>query len=790
MTRRIITAIALIALACCTVFNAQDAMPTNGLLSPEESLAYIQGLSNRKFFEECLQQANEFSLRYPKHPFAESVDAYRIQALYALQRYDETASAIKDFLTLYPKSEYVPEFRWTQAESYFNAKKYSEAVAAYEDVIKQVKKSHQEDAHYRLAICLVEMDRKDEALEHLQQLSKRKPDAEHLPRIYASQYLAIMKQNEGENEEALNLYLPLLEVPRLPDDLRMNLLLSAAYLAFTPPIQNYQKAAEFYGTVLAEFPNDPSVAAIRKNLLSCHFALGNYKNYLALFAKYSQNSKVIASDTELLWLAAQANVATEHYKDSLPILTSLIEDSALNAPLRQKAMQTAIIALDALNEDEKLIVLAKQYREDYPTALDSTDVLQRAANAETRSGNYPEAIADYRQLLPLLAAGDPIKYQTVGKVLATLLDKIGDYSASANLFLELAEKAPETTTQKDYTTKRDLRKTALTPLFQLKDDPRGLAIVTELCASPTDNDELLTLLKLKYQFAVNSSKYDIAIAAIGEILEKTTPAQQPNWLVARAKINRNFRRYSQTADDYLKALAHPECPKALRSELLPDLITLLYYTKRQKEAAPFLQEIFSLNPQPRLSEALLFAIAKDRCDSSDFTNARKAYGIILADKALSNEKRDFYSFMLADTEVKAGDLARAKELLNAVEQDRTRRDLQPNSDCSALFAEIAILEDLPDVAIVYAKQALEGTDKTASQDTLPRARWALAQAYLQAGDYKSAFSIASQGFILGKHPVYAPKCYQVASKAKELLGDKRTAQELQKNLREEYPDFK
>ncbi|MCQ2397646.1 MAG: hypothetical protein MJ106_08140, partial [Lentisphaeria bacterium] len=504
---------------------------------------------------------------------------------------------------------------------------------------------------------------------------------------------------------------------------------------------------------------------------------------------YSQTGKISKSDKELLWLAAQAYVATEHYSDALPILDGLIDNSAMNTPMRQKAMQTAIIALDGLHEDEKLISLARRYRDEYPAALDSLEVLQRTANAEMRSGNYQEAIADYRELLPMLAAGNPVKFQTVGRVLASLLDKVGDYDASAKLFLELADKAPETTEQKDYATKRDLQKTALTPLFRLKDDPRGLALVSALCNSALDDEELLTLLKLKYQFAVNASKYDVAIAAIGEILEKTTPAQQPDWLVARAKINRSFKRYSQTADDYLKALGHPDISKALRNELIPDLVTLLFYTQRHAEAAPFINELFSLSPRPNLSEALLFAIAKERCESSDFENVRTAYGIILANSSLTPAKRDFYSFMLAEAEAKAENLPRAKEILKSVEEDRTRRGLTPNSDCAALLAEIAIMENHPDIAIVYAKQTLEGTDKTASQDTLPRARWALAQAYLAAGDYKSAFNIASQGFILGKHPVYAPKCYQVAAQAKERLGDKRTAQELQKNMREEYPDF-
>jgi len=764
-------------------------LPTDGLLSPEETASYIQGLSTRGLYDESVAQANTFLERYPGHPFTETVEAWRIQGLFALRKYADAATAIQDHLKKFPNSDNKSEFLWYLGECLRNTGDYAGALPAYEDMLKGAKGAQAEEARYRLAICLEKLGRIDEAKKHLQHLAALEASAKYLPRIYARHYLATMLQKEGNAQGALEIYFPLLQLQDIPQELRQNLLLDAAYIAFNPPIQNYQLAEELYGTFLAEYANNPQATSVRRNLLSCHYALGHYQNFLELYRELCQNAPEARNDAELSWLNIRSLVAVRHFSDALPLLKTLLANDTLSEARRQQATQLVIQCLDVLRQDQELVETAKKYCQDFPNALDVNEVMLSAICAEERLGKVGDAIADLDTLLPKLAAGNPVQYQQVGRELANLLNQNGDFKRSADLLLELAEKAPESSSQKDFLTKRALQINALTPLFHLSADPRGLTLSKQLSESADNLEERLQLLQARYQFALQAGKGDEALATIEIILPIATPAQQVNWLMLRAQIHRQLKLFSETADDYLQVLKHQECPQATRGEVMPTLLALLYYTNRNAEAALFLPELFDMTPQPTLSQQLLHKIAQDRQAVADYDLARRAFQRILEMPTLNDNDRDVVMVQAAQLEFLDKKFDAALALLKKNAQDRTARELNQSSDALAIQAEIELQRGNPTDAFLYAKQVLAGKDKTALTATIPRARWIYAKALQETGKDEDAFKAATQAFIPSKHPLYAPLGYVVAIQVKEHLGDKKTADELRTALKNEYPDF-
>ncbi|MCQ2402907.1 MAG: tetratricopeptide repeat protein [Lentisphaeria bacterium] len=782
----------LIALACLFSLGLhaqQMDRPVDGLRSPEDAFAFIKGLSQRKFYDEVIRQTKAFQETYPGHPLTESVEAWRIQALYAEKQYSETAEAIRVHLEKFPKSENRAEFLWTQGDCHFRLKEYEKAIPAYEAVLNEKKGRNLEESRYYLAVCLESLGRSEEAKGHLRQLAALPSDNEHLPRVYARQYLAVLAQNEGNSSGALAIYKPLLLLKALPAQLRRNLLLSAGALAFLPPVQDYSQAAEIYGAFVIEFPDDPQIRLIRRSLLTCLFFQEKYDEFLSAREDYQKRFPGTEQDWELDWLTAQAYVQKEHYDQALPILQRITEDVQAPSTLKQPAMQYVVMCLDKTRQDEALVVAAKKYCADYPAALDGNDILCMAAEAEWRLNRLPEAIADFTRLLPLLAAGDPVKYQKVGCCLATLLDKTEQPSQAAALFLELADKAPETSEQANFHAKRELQLYAVTPLYRLPGDSRRLPLLDSLIQTATNDEEKIQLLQYKYQFGMQDNAPEVSLNAIEDILTLTTPARQPTWLLLRAQLHYQVKDYAQTIADYQKLMAHPETSLDYRRQVLPELVTLLYFTKAETTMTPLLKELFGLAPAPTLSEPLLITIARDCTRHADWQNARLAYQRILSNPSLAETSVDLYLFLLADVEFRDGKLPQAKELLQKSADARGRRGLPATGDVAAMLAEIALQEGQPDVALIYAKQALASTERFGSKDTLPRAQWALAQALLALKDDAGAFTAASRGFIMEKHPVYSPRCLLIAAQAKEHQGDTKTAQELRKNLQEEYPDF-
>ena len=788
MMRKILL-IALVCLFSLGIHAQQLDRPVDGLRSPEDSFAFIKGLSQRKFYDEVIRQTKAFQENYPGHSLTESVEAWRIQALYAEKHYADTAEAIRTHLERFPKSENRADFLWTKGDCHFRLQEYEKAIPAYEAVLKEKKARYHEEARYYLAICQENLGRSEEAKEHLRQLAALPSDKDHLPRVYARQYLAILAQNEGNTSGALAIYKPLLLIKDLPAQLRRNLLLSAGALAFLPPVQDYPQAAEIYGAFVIEFPDDSQIRIIRRSLLTCLFFQKKYEEFLSARTDYQKRFPAGELDWELEWLTAQAFVQKEHYDQALPILQKITEDAQEPSTLKQPAMQCVVLCLDKTRQDEALVLAAKKYCGDYPSALDSNDIRCMAAEAEWRLNRLPEAIADFSTLLPLLAGGDPVKYQKVGCYLATLLDKTEQPSQAAAIFLELADKAPETTDQAGYHAKRELQLYALTPLYRLPGDSRRLPLLESLIQTAANDEEKLQLLQYKYQFGLQDNTPEVSLNAIDAILALTTPARQPAWLLLRAQLHYQGKDYAKTIQDYQAVLAHPETSREYRRQVLPELVTLFYFTKSELAKTPLLQELFSLEPAPTLSEPLLLTIARDCTRRADWQNARLAYKSILSNPSLAETSVDLYLFLLADVEFQDGKLPQAKELLQKSADARRRRGLPATGDVAALLAEIALQEEQPDVALVYAKEALASTERFGSRDTLPRAQWALAQTLMSLKDDAGAFTAASRGFIMEKHPVYSPRCILIAAQAKEHQGDTKTAQELRKNLQEEYPDF-
>lgn len=780
---------------------AQDLpLPQDGLLSPEESVAFIQGLEARGLHGECVLQADGFLRRYPGHPYREQVEMWRIRSLLSLGRTSEASEAIRLHLKDFPQSPSRRELMRCLGRCLQETGNPAEALAVYQELLGSLPQDspEEEETRYRVAVCLATLGREKEARTELRKLVSRPLDATHLPRVYARQYLAIMRQNEGDSAAALSMHQPLLALKGLPDALRQELLLTAGYLAFLPPVQDYGQALSVYGAFLSEYPEDPRAREVRRNLLSCLYALGKHEEYLQRLQDYRRlYPSQEPQDRELTWLAAQSNMALRRWEEALPLLQQVADDQEASPTRRQQALSSRIYCLEALKRHGETAEEIQRYAQAYPQAQDLEQLLLCRAAALEALGRTEEAIQLYESLLPRLAAGDPAPWQRAALALVKLREAKGEYRQAADLCLELARKAPDTP-QGALLGKEFFQETALPILVKIPDDPRALPLVDQLLQGKENREEQMRLLQLRYLFALEAKALPQVEETLLRLLPLCSPAQAPQWLLRKAQVHRLQKRYEDTVKDYQDLLARGETPQEMRRETLPDILALLYYLKRPQEAVPYLEEFFRLSPPEPLSRTLLGHIAGERHARRDFVNAQRALRALLDDRECPPQEKPDLLLRLADAQFQAGQFALCRESLQAVADLRNAQGDLPSVDQLAFQAELAILENRADAALTYAKQALagrheaqstDGRDDVLLPDSLPRATWALARALLDLKAYDEAFSAATQGFILRHHPVYSPRCYLIAAAAKDALGDSKTAQELRQNLQREYPDF-
>ncbi|MGN0866984.1 MAG: hypothetical protein ACI4SG_04830 [Oligosphaeraceae bacterium] len=767
------------------------ALPQDGLLSPEESVAFIQGLEARGLHDECLRQAEVFLRRYPGHPYREQVEQRKIRSLLSLKKYPEVVEAIRAHLKDFPGSAVRQEFLQCLGRCLQETGDPAAALEVYQELLADkatASSPEEEELRYRLAVCLATVGRDQEARAELRKLASLTLDAGHLPRIYACQYLAILRQNDGDAAGALSMLQPLLLLQELPDSLRQNLLLTVGYLSFLPPVQDFAQARAAYGSFLSEYPQDERAQEVRRNLLSCTYALGEHQEFLRLLQEYQSHLPADAPrDWELLWLAAQSSMALERWEEALPRLQDLAQSDAVAPARRQQARALRIFCLDALQRHQEVAEEADAYAQLHPQAMDLEQILLRRGAALQELHREEEAIQLYQSLLPRLAAGAPGPYQQAGLSLMRLLEAQGDFAQAATLCLALAEKAPATASQ-GVQSGDSLREAALPLLLKIPADPRALPLVDQLLAKTTDADKVNRLLQLRYHFALEAKDLVQTEATIQRILPLCTPVQTPVWRQRNARILRLQKRYAETIQEYQGILAHRETPGEMRREILPDLVALLYFQKRGPEAVPYLEELFRLSPPAALSRVLLAHIAQERRAQKDYHNAQRAVSALLQDASCPPEERIPLLLQLSDLQFLGGQIPQCRATLQEMASRLGAQGAPLPMDLLALKAELALMDQQPDAALTYAKEAQERRDAALLPDSRPRAQWALAQALLSLQDYPGALTAATQGFILEKHPVYSPRCYLVAAMAKEAQGDAKTAAELRNALRQEYPE--
>ncbi len=767
------------------------SLPQDGLLSPEESVAFIQGLEARGLHDECLRQAEVFLQRYPGHPYGEQVKQRRIRSLLVLKQYPQVVEAIQAYLKEYPGSSVRQEFLPCLGRCLQETGDAAAALEVYQELLSDKGLASEEEAEevrYRLAVCLATVGREAEARKELRKLASLTLDAQHLPRVYARQYLAILRQQDGDAAGALAMFQPLLLLKGLPDSLRQNLLLTAGYLAFLPPVQDFAKARSAYGSFLSEYPQDSRSQEVRRNLLSCAYALGEHQEFLQLLQEYQKQLPANApQDWDLLWLSAQSHLALERWEEALPLLQTLAESDAVAPQRRQQAFSLRLFCLDSLHRLQEVAEEADRYAQLYPQASDRESILLRRAAALQELHRDQEAIQLYQTLLPRLAAGDPALYQQAGLSLIGLWEAQGEFSQAVTLCLTLAEKAPALSSPKEQSGDA-LREAALPLLLKIPSDPRALPLVDQLLAKSHEAEKTRRLLQLRYHFALEGKNLPQAEATIQRLLPLCTPAQIPVWLQRNARILRLQKRYPETIQAYQEILAQGETPGEMRREILPDLVALLYFQKRGPEAVPYWEELFRLPSPPPLSRVLLAHIAQERRSQKDYLNAQRAVSALLQGEACPPEERIPLLLQLADLQFLGGQIPQCRASLEEVASRLETQGAPLPMDLLALKAELALRENQPDAALTYAKEAQERRDSALLPDSRPRAQWALAQALLTLQDYPGALTAATQGFILEKHPVYSPRCYLVAAMAKEAQGDPKTAAELRNALQQEYPD--
>ncbi len=779
--KALLAALALLVTLAFPAVAQEEPRPQNGLLSPQESLAFIQGLAERNLHQECLQQCQEFLQRYPRHEYQERVELTRIRSLCALERTQDAARDIRSHLEAFPKSPHRAELLQILGNCLQDLHQEEQAVEVYRQLLSQAEGTREtEEARYRLAVCLAGLNRIDEAKKELLPLVGKTADAQHLPRVHAKYYMAVLRQNQGDNAAALLILEPLLQLKGLPDETRKNLLLTAGYLSFAPPVRDYAKAAQAYGAFLSEFPQDARRQEIQRNLLSCLYAQKDFPRFLEAFRQFRQeHPQDAAQDQELTWLAAQANLPLEKWTDARALLQELLGNPQTSSALRQKAAATRLLCLENLQLPQETLQAARQFLEEFPNSDETAEVLLRLAAAQLKQEQPGDAIQSYQKALPLLAATSPTLYQNTGVVLARLLAAQDRPAEAATLYLDLAQRLPEPLPEgmKDAT---DLRKSALAALSRAPKDPRAIPLAAQLLSNAPSPEERLPLLQLQLHFQTSQGLLADAEKSATELLSLATPAGHPQWLLKRAALRRAQKNYPGTLEDYQTLLQDPNATAEIRAQVLPDLLTLLYYLKQGEHSQPYLEEFFATRPPLALSTPILAHIARERREAHDLVNAARCYQRILEDATLSATERTQLLVLLAEVHFQEGNATQCKQLLAQSESLLQEQGLPPTSDALALLAELAIRENDPDVALTYARQALGGKDATLLKETLPRARWTQAQALLDLKDYPGAFSAAAQGFILEKDPAYTPKCYLIAAAAKDAQGDSKTAQELRK----------
>lgn len=779
----------LCALLAAGTFHAQEELPSNGLRSAEEHVLFIEGVTRRKMYGDALKYADEFLRLYPKHPLSERAGLCKIQALAGLARYKEAAAAIQEHLGEYPESQNRKAFTMLLADCLRESGDYKGAVPPYRELLKNSKGDEAEETRFKLAVCLVNLGENDEGEALMKEIAALPPDPARPDRIAARMHLVTTAANNGRRPEALAMCRELASVEGFTDDTRKNILLTAGFLAFSPPVQDYAQAEQFFGAFATEFPKDDNITEVRRNLLSCHYGLKHYREYLELYARLCESTPKAAEDRDLQWLAASAMTALGRYSDAEPLLEKLTEDQQIAPGKRRQALYTRILCLNQLGKGGEIVAAGKKYRTLYPDAPDSDEILFMVAVNEERLGRTDDAIASSRELMPLLAAGDPAEYQKAGLFLAQLLLKKQDYKAAADLLLQLADRAPEKTGPEGrLLTRRQLQREALAPLSKLDADPRGLKTAERLASEEQDADEKAKLLKIAFNFALGLNNTQAAEKSLDEIIRLATPAEMPEWLTRRATLERSAGKFDEAIDDYTKALAHENTTPEIRKNILPELIALLYYRHKDSLAKPLLGEVFADSSQVILSEQLMKTIAGRALAEPDYAAAILPLRRLLKAKDATPDSRAKYGTYLAYALMMNGNHDSAKSVIEELSREAAAQGMTPSCDGNSMLAEIALAEGRPDEALVLGRQALGGKDRPLLRDTIARARWATAKALLELGDNKGAFEYAAQSFILDKIPAYSPRCYLIAAQAKENLGDKKTAEELRDTLQREFPD--
>ena len=572
------------------------------LLTPEDLYTYITELYTRSYDDTLLPKIEQFLQRYPDHPYADTIQQYKIVALNRQNRPADTVEAIQRYLAQYPQSAQRESFLRLQASYQYTLKDYANAAVGFRELSQSSQKlSDREDAMLALAYCLQMLQQPGEALKQYQELSASPLEDGHPARISARVNHAYYLQLEGNLQDALKLYLELLNFQHTPAELRQQLLFQAAELAYQLD-QDYTRPEQFYTTLLVEFPQSELAAKALRRLCSCKFRLGKKQEFLDLCSRLRQQFPDESADPALDLATADALYTLGRYEEALPWLRKILESSAVSEEVLRQARYYEFCVLAATQQDDAVLERGDAFLEDYPNSLYKTNLLSLMAASANRRHDFSRARRYLETLLPLLA-GDQTGSFEYGLVLASLYEQERLWTPAADLLEGIVAYAASEQ-------RPALLMRAALDAEQIPDYERSMRLLDKVRTDfASQTDLLVQTAELQYQIGARAGKKDAAfqiarsLVETRDLFERIPGKEQTVWLTRLGNFFLAQEQYPKAADCFEAALKIPELPQDAKTRLLPTQTQLLLKLDDAKRLFDLLPDFLAAPNSPAFPAA-------------------------------------------------------------------------------------------------------------------------------------------------------------------------------------------
>lgn len=743
---------------------------------PEELYQYAKGLMQREFWDLAYVQLKNFKQRFPEHKDEKEIQHLLIHCLLKLEKDQETLDEIIFFRGKWPRDPLNEQFSVAAAKIYYTQNNYQEAVQLYESLIKSSDEELSEEGLYRSALCYLELQKKDAALDKLRVLSSRPFKKDRQSRVHATYFLAAEAMHSNEMAFAKQLFTKIADSTFADADLRKTALINILKIEYSA--QNFKEALVACEKFIMQFPDDEMLQDVRQQRLLTVYNLKEYALFIDLMKDWHKTypeSYILEMDLKL----AESFLELQRYEEALEVFKRVLEQPQLPVESRYSCLFQEFLCLNYLERLEELLQKTRQILEEFPNSPQKGLLLYESGIAAQKLHKHAEATPLLRAAMQYFV-GEKENYIESGKGLLNSLQAIEKWAEAAFVSREIAAVLPKD--EQPFFLLLAVRFD-----YQLEKWSDVKAGSEKILQDWQELEEIKKeALQLNYSANLALEEYQAAAKNL-EILKLLTDKKE------RAEISLRLANIYLYLNELQKAdlLLEEELQTAQFSEESSFDMLVLHYRiqmelEKELEAMRSAEMILQADntKQAKLSADFWLSIGELFYNKKRSSEAEKA--LLVALKLEENDEKKIRIVKLL------GELMLLQNRFVEMEQLFSKKITEvanKNSDADFFSMQAELFFQLNKYELAFAAiNRCFSDEASGSIRAVTRARWVMAKMlFEQEKDAENALSYCTKAFVLADDEIYSARALQLAVEIYLAINKEDEAKASWNELKNRYP---